>query len=271
VADSVATNRRFTLVNTQVWPTVAESVNLDQFTFIDPFGLVLAACAGQLAAQAGRRDYRLPRDPAVAQYCTRMGLVDVLADAASLQPIGRPPPFRSFDRRKVLAELQVIGGPGRVPSPVADLVYERLADPSGPAEEAFCCIAEACNNVGEHAQSTGFAAAQVYKQGAPDERVSLAIADPGRGVARSLSARHGLVDHWEAVRLVTEQAASGTRDVGTGIASMLDIVDELGGTFVLWTGTAKIRRHRRQSEYIEEAAFPGTAVGIELPCRRGGR
>jgi hypothetical protein len=255
-----------TLRDIDAWPGVpAAPLDLGQVGFIDPFGLVLAACAGHVAARAGRRSYRLPADPSVATYCVRMGLVEVLA-GVDLEPVEAHPPFEVFDRADVLAELAPVDGPADGTPPVAALVLERLAAHADLAEAAFCCVAEAANNVGEHARSTGYASAQVYHRGLADERVVLAIGDPGQGVARSLLARHGAMDDIDAVRRVVEQGVSGTRDLGTGIAAMLSIVDELGGRMILRSGRATVRRYQKRSAFTGSPEIPGTAVGIELPC-----
>lgn len=265
------TSHSLTLADRRGWPGVVARVDLSDVEFVDPFGLVMAACAGERAGRAGQVSYRLPTDPSASHYCVRMGLVEALAKGGGLEPDGAPGSFATYDRSDVLAELHRLDGWGPETPPVAGLVYDRLAERSGPAEAAFCCVAEACNNVGDHAESAGYAAAQVYKRGSADERVVLAIGDPGRGMARSLAARHGDLADSAAIRLVVEQGASSTRDVGTGIGSMVSIVDDLGGTLVLWSGTAALRRHGRRSHFTEGVEFPGTAVGIEIPCRRGGR
>jgi hypothetical protein len=307
--------RGLTLGDHAAWDDLASSINLTDVAFIDPFGLVLAACTAAATARTGAaeprrvgaptgaalsqaavgsaaapapgdspiRSYRPPRDPAVAAYCARMGLVDILESDAKLAPAqaGSQRLDRTAvgggDSADVLAEIRGVAGPVDGSSPVADLVHRRLVGPDPApadvdlAEAAFCCVAEATDNVWEHAGRAGYAAAQVYRRGRPDERVVLAIGDPGRGLARSLRARHGPLGDVEAARLVVEEAVSGTRDRGTGIRSMLAIVDELDGAFVLRSGAATVRRSERRSSITGSSEITGTVVGIELFCRRRGR
>jgi hypothetical protein len=241
-------------------------MDLHDVTFIDPFGLVLLACAAHTLTEPADRTYRLPGNPSVANYCARIGLVEVLSAAASLEPVSGRPVMHTVDRSDVLSEVQRVEATSGATPPVADLVYERLQRSPAIAEVVFCCAAEATNNVSDHARSFGYAAAQVYRKGSGRERITLAIGDPGRGIAASLSHRHGTLSDADALRLVVEDRASGTRDQGTGIASMLEIVDDLGGTFVLRSGTAVARRTQRRSTITESVEIMGTAVGIELPC-----
>lgn len=251
----------------RVGPT--EHLDLHDASFVDPFGLVAATCVGIAAAADGQRTYRLPADPEVADYCTRMGLVDTLG--AVLRPVAAPTVTGARDRRHVLAELHPVASGVLTTSPVADLVYLRLDGRGGPAEDAFCCVAEACNNVSEHAGAAGVAAAQVYRRGRIDERVVLAIGDPGRGLAGSLADRHGPMDDRAAMEAVLQRAASATREVGTGLASMVTIVDETGGTLVVWSGDIMVRRHEKWSMVMKTSRLCGTVVGVELPCPPRGR
>lgn len=243
-------------------------LNLEECKFVDPFGLVTIACQAQFAVRRGQTTYSIPRERTVAIYQERMRLPRVLENEFGLHPT-QMHEVREHDQQEILSELTVFSNWSQV-EPMATMVLDRLDASEDSAQAIWLCLAEACENVGEHSGARGFVAAQTYQRGQPDEYVVLAVGDTGFGIRATLRrAFPNIVDDHEALSLVIKGGHSGIvedPDRGTGIHSMITAVKELGGRAVLRTGSQSVSIYPKSTNFLTSGHLRGTIIGLRLPC-----
>jgi hypothetical protein len=243
-------------------------LNLEECKFVDPFGLVTIACQAQFAARRGQTIYSVPRETTVAMYQERMRLPSVLDREFGLQPT-QIHGVREHDQQEILSELTVFSS-WRQAEPMATMVLDRLDASEESAQAIWLCLAEACENVGDHSGARGFVAAQTYQRGQPDEHVILAVGDTGFGIRATLRrAFPTVVDDHEALSLVIRGGHSGIVEDpkrGTGINSMITAVKELGGRAVLRTGSQSVSIYPKSTSFLTSGHLRGTIIGLRLPC-----
>jgi len=152
---------------------------------------------------------------------------------------------------------------------VADLVLSRISGPADVLETVWLCLTEACNNVTEHSERSGFTAAQVYEKNTVSERIVLAIGDAGIGIASSLGQSLGPLTNRAAVEMALEGGSSSSDDAsrGYGIHDMADAIKTLNGFLLVRTGDGVGTVSRVGYRTSKSAAgIPGTLIGIQLPC-----
>lgn len=103
--------------------------------------------------------------------------------------------------------------------------------------------------------------------------MSLVVGDPGRGIRASLK-EAGLspVDDAAAIDLAVQEGVTGTGEVGRGIglATVTEQAAALGGRVVIHSLSGLLRwPGGGNSSKVEP--FPGSIVGVSVPCRPGSK
>jgi hypothetical protein len=141
-------------------------------------------------------------------------------------------------------------------------------------------LSEVCQNIVEHAQTTGWVAVQTYRyrQRLGRRVVVIAVCDAGIGFRRSLESAQGrkLSDRWDDAMALEDAVIRGVsrfRDPGRGqgLAGVRRYVGKWEGKLSVRSGTARIAIVPSWDEDVPLveglSAFPGAQVQITIPER----
>jgi hypothetical protein len=249
-------------------------VDLSATTFIDAYGIVVAACGFLDGLESDGSHITLPKDRDAGVYLARMHLGKVLGGRGGTAS-GSLPDISEHDQHGNLLELRPFDGMHGAEE-VAGIAFHRLEGHADAQIVAalYDAVVELGANAAEHSgSSTGaLACAQTYKRGQPDEYLTIAIGDVGIGVPTALRRTHEVSDDGEALRLALERDVSGTGDVGRGqgLADLVEFTRDLGALLVLQSGAGLAYVEDGQVRVRSAPRVPGTLVGMELPCRPDG-
>ena len=256
--------------------------------WIDPNGMLALLAAGMVMGEGGTRPrISLPERREVTGYLNRMGF------ARAATKIFSPPP-RETRRRPardsdVLLEITPITTNSdvhevvdRVQSRAGAILSQTLRYPAAAVVQFSVILSEVCQNIVEHAEGSGWVAAQSYNWTRRMGRhvAVIAVCDLGRGFRASLaeghSARFG--DRWgDATALEAAFLLGLTRfpdtGRGQGIQQIRKQVARWNGLLSIRSGTARIADTPTWSRNppLEEGLgnFPGAQINIILPERTG--
>ncbi len=261
-----------------------------RLTWTDPNGMLALLAAGRVSAQRGTPP-RLspPRRREVRGYLERMGFTRAAAEIfspARRQTLRRPP--RASD---VLLEITPITTNSdvhevvdRVQSRAGAILSNTLRYPPAAVVQFSVILSEVCQNIIEHAEGTGWVAAQSYNWTRRLGRhvAVIAVCDLGRGFRASLEDEHSdrFGDRWgDATALEAAFLLGLTRfpdtGRGQGIQQIRKQVARWNGLLSIRSGTARIAdtptwsRNPPLDEGLEH--FPGAQINIILPERTGDR
>ena len=133
-------------------------------------------------------------------------------------------------------------------------------------------LSEACQNIIEHSENTGFVGIQKYHfQNINKNVVKIAVMDLGIGFKKSLEGLHTIKDDIEALEKALLHGASryADRGRGHGLAAVRRFVNEWNGKLSIRSGTAKFSilpdwgygKEREKNLTF----FPGAQINIMLP------
>ena len=254
--------------------------------WVDPNGMVALLAAG---AVVGERQGTLPRlelpeSVDVLGYLSRMGF---FREALGIFEFEDRAPRRPSGSSDVLLEITPIEGNSdvhevvdRVQSGAGAVLASKLGYPTTAIVQFSVILSEVCQNIVEHAEASGWVAAQAYNWTRRLGRyvVVISVMDLGRGFRGSLtnehSARYG--DRWgdttalEAAFLhgLTRFPDSGR---GQGIQQIRRQVQRWNGTITIRSGTARIGQVPAWDDSLPLVdtlqPFPGAQISIILPAR----
>jgi anti-sigma regulatory factor (Ser/Thr protein kinase) len=253
-----------------------------------PYGLVGLLAAGQAAVEQGgeRPLLTVPGDREVAHYWARAGFFQRAADWFELH--GKYPHLATPRPSDVLLEITPVRGTDDVHD-VVQLIQDRSAailsgelglDPTATMGFAMA-LSEACQNIVEHAGTSGWVAVQAYtwRKRLGRRVVVIAVADAGMGFLRSLeatqAARFG--DRWgdaAALEAALFHGASRFRDPGRGqgLKGIARYVSRWSGKLSVRSGTARIAivPPWDDAQPLVEglAPFPGSQVLMIIPAQQ---
>ena len=253
-----------------------------------PYGLVGLLAAGQFAAEQGgqRPLLTVPTDRDVAHYWARAGFFEQAAEWFELH--GKVPRAATSHSSDVLLPITPVRGSDDVHQ-VVEMIQERSAailsgelGLEATATMGFAmALSEACQNIVEHAGTSGWVAVQTYhwKRRLGRKVVVIAVADAGVGFRRTLestqSGRFG--DRWNdatALEAALFQGASRFRDPGRGqgLAGITRYANRWEGKVSLRSGTARIAivPSWDEDEPLVDGlpSFPGSQVLIIIPAQQ---
>ena len=260
-------------------------VNAHACEWISPYGLTSLLAAGQaLAERDGQRPlFTVPADHDVAHFWSRMGFFTHAAEIYEIH--GKVPRVRAGASR-VLLEVT----PVRQAEDVHAVVHhiqeksvEILTSELGLDAKATMgfgmALSEACQNIVEHAGTSGWVAVHRYDYRKQRGKlvVVIAVADAGVGFRHTLESSQAkrVGERWgdgAALEAALLQSVSRFRDPGRGqgLAGIRRYLGRWDGKISIRSGTARIAiipPWDEDTPLIENlAAFPGAQVQLVIPA-----
>ncbi len=253
-----------------------------------PYGLVALLAAGhQLAERYGEKPrFTSPADRNVASYWTRAGFFQYATECFEMH--GKVPRGSPATESDVLLQVTPVRGADDVHD-VVNRIQERAAailtnelKLEAQATMGFAmALSEACQNIVEHAGTSGWVAVQTYdwRRKLGRRVVVIAVADAGVGFRHSLEAtqakRYG--DRWNdatALEAALIQGVSRFRDPGRGqgLQGILRYVKRWSGKLSIRSGTGRIAI---VPPWDDDApltdglpGFPGSQILLIIPAQQ---
>jgi anti-sigma regulatory factor (Ser/Thr protein kinase) len=269
------------------WPPAGRLlVNARGARWASPYGLVSLVTAGQAIAEAGgeRPILTVPQDEDASRYWARAGFFRHAADFFELH--GKVPRPSKSGRSETLLDVTPVRTPEDVHRVVdvisagATPILGGLGLETNATMRFSMALAEACQNVVEHAEAGGWVAVQAYtfRRRLGRRVVVIAVSDAGIGFRRSLEGAHArrFGDRWgdgTALEAALIQGVSRFRDPGRGqgFAFIKRYVDQLQGKISIRSGTARLAIVPQWDEDLPRTDnlpfFPGSQVQIIIPAQ----
>jgi anti-sigma regulatory factor (Ser/Thr protein kinase) len=251
-----------------------------------PYGFTALLTAGQALRALGAETPRLalPENDDVRSYWAKAGFFRYAAQEFEL--IGKVPRRKPEDASDVLLPVTPIEASGDVHD-VMERISEQAAriltgelhlDPRATMRFSMA-LSEACQNVVEHAQASGWVAVHAYnwRKRLGRRVVVIAVSDAGIGFRASLAPteapKHG--DRWSdavALEAALIHAVSRFPDPGRGqgLAAIKKFVTDWKGKISIRSGTARLTVVPAWDEDDLVAKdlpfFPGSQVQIVIPA-----
>jgi anti-sigma regulatory factor (Ser/Thr protein kinase) len=251
-----------------------------------PSGLIAMLTAGQALAEA-KRDRPLltvPTSDDVKRYWARIGFFRYAADLFELH--GRVPKAATGPS-DVLLDVTPVGSTDDVHAVVhkisesaSRILHGELGLEMKATLRFSMALSESCQNIVEHAGTSGWVAVQAYTfRRRLGRRVAvIAVSDAGIGFRRSLEStqakRYG--ERWgdgAALEAALIQNVSRFRDPGRGqgLAAIKRFLDQWEGKISIRSGTAKLSIVPPWDEDVPLGEhlpfFPGAQVQIIIPAQ----
>ncbi len=249
-----------------------------------PYGLTALLTLAQTRAE--RPSFTGPETEETASYWQRAGFYEQAEKLFDMH--GHVPRARQLSAESnVLLEITPVAKSDDVHDVVEKiqakaqsiLVNELHLDPMATMRFAMT-LSEVCQNIVEHAQTTGWVAVQTYRyrQRLGRRVVVIAVCDAGVGFRKSLESAQGrkLSDRWDdgmALEDALIRAVSRFRDPGRGqgLAGVRRYVGKWDGKLTIRSGTARIALIPSWDDDIalKEGLSPlqGAQVQITIPER----
>lgn len=254
-----------------------------------PFGLIGLLTAAQAVREMGGPApvFTVPTADEVKRYWAKAGF---FAHAAQLFEIhGRVPRLKPAEHSDVLLDVTPVRASedvhsvvGKIQEGAARILHGELGLESKATMGFAMALSEACQNIVEHAGTSGWVAVHAYnfRRRLGRRVVVIAVSDSGIGFRRSLEATQSrrFGDRWgdgAALEAAVIQNVSRFRDPGRGqgIAGIKRYLSRWEGKLSIRSGTARIAivppwdDDEPMTEHL--APFPGAQVQIVIPAQEG--
>ena len=252
-----------------------------------PYGLVGLLTAGQALAEAGREHplLTIPQSDDVKRYWARTGF---FAHAAELFEVhGRVPRSAATGPSDVLLDVTPIRASGdiheivgKIQEGAARILTGELGIEAKATMGFAMALSEACQNIVEHAGTSGWVAVQAYtfRRRLGRRVVVIAVSDAGVGFRRSLESTQAkrFGDRWgdpTALEAALIQNVSRFRDPGRGqgLAGIKRYLSRWQGKISIRSGTARLAIVPTWDEDVPLVDhlpfFPGAQVQIVIPAQ----
>lgn len=252
-----------------------------------PYGLVGLLSAGQALVERGeeRPQLTLPQDRDVAHYWARAGFMRHAEEFFELH--GKVPRVQTHGDSDVLLEVTPVRGAddvhdvvGRIQERAAAILIGELHLDPGATMGFAMALSESCQNIVEHAGTSGWVAVQTYtwRRRLGRRVVVIAVADAGVGFRRSLEATQAkrFGDRWSdaaALEAALIQGVSRFRDPGRGqgLAGIRRYLHRWQGKLTVRSGTARMALVPPWDDDVPLAEqlppFPGAQVLMIVPAQ----
>ncbi len=252
-----------------------------------PYCLVALLAAGQYAAEHGleRPLLTVPNERDVARYWARTGFFEHAGALFDLH--GRVPKISASGASDVLLEVTPIRGDddvhevvGRIQERAARILSHELGLEAQATVGFAMALSEACQNIVEHAEASGWVAVQTYswRKRLGRRVVLIAVADAGVGFRQSLEASQArnYGDRWgdaPALEAAVIQGISRFRDPGRGqgLAGVRRYISRWSGKLSIRSGTARIGLIPSWDDDVPLAEglpyFPGSQMQMIIPAQ----
>ncbi len=248
-------------------------LDLSELGFVDPYGMGILCLMGRhLSAKYWDIMCRLPLNPDIESYLTRMKVFDVLSSYVTLErmpQIGHPPVHNERLLEVVAIEArqdieQVLGVlEARVVSILSDELHYTVREITGFKN----VVAELCHNIIDHSGDKGFVVAQRYVNHKLNKKFAIiGVCDLGMGIRKSLSSRHDVSQwsHGHAIKMAIQKDFSRGDTRGLGLFIVRQICQENGGSLHIRSGDERVYIRGNRVYVHSSAPFPGTQVSITL-------
>ncbi len=260
----------------------AQEIDLQDVTFIDPYGMVSILEFGEfLKSRDIQKTMCLPESEEVLKYLERMDFFRFADGYFTLKP-SQPQISEKYLRNQssdVLLEITPIEKSddihfivGKVKGRAHAILAKHLHYDERAINGFIVALSEVCQNILEHSETKGFVGIQKYHfQSMNKNIVKIAVMDIGIGFRMSLSERFSLKDDLEAVEKALLHGASryAEKGRGHGLAAVRRFVNQWNGKLSIRSGTAKLSIIPQwawgKEKELNLTHFPGSQVSILLP------
>jgi anti-sigma regulatory factor (Ser/Thr protein kinase) len=256
-----------------------------------PYGLIGLLTAGQALREAHREKplFTVPASDEVRRYWARTGFFRHAADLFEIH--GKVPRVPTGDDSDLLLDITAVGASedvhqvvGRIQERAAHILRDGKVGLEAKATMGFAmALSEACQNIVEHAGTSGWVAVHAYHWRKRLGRwvAMIAVSDAGLGFRRSLEATQAkrFGDRWgdaTALEAALIQGVSRFRDPGRGqgLAGIKRYLTRWQGKISIRSGTARLSIVPEWDDDVPLADhlpfFPGSQVQIVIPAQEGG-
>jgi anti-sigma regulatory factor (Ser/Thr protein kinase) len=270
------------------WPP-EEKVLLDArgAQWASPYGLLAMLTAGQALAEA-KRDrplFTVPTSDDVKRYWARAGFFKYAAELFELH--GKVPKATASGPSDVLLDVTPVRATEDVHEVVekisqgaSRILHGELGLEMKATLRFSMALSEACQNIVEHAGTSGWVAVQAYtfRRRLGRRVVVIAVSDAGIGFRRSRESAHAkrFGERWgdgAALEAALIQGVSRFRDPGRGqgLAFIKRFLDQWKGKISIRSGTARLAIVPPWDEDVPLGEhlpfFPGAQVQIIIPAQ----
>jgi hypothetical protein len=248
-------------------------LDLSGLGFVDPYGMGMLCLIGRhLSTRYWDITCRLPADPDIESYLTRMKVFEALTSyvtVAGTPQTGRPPVHNESLLEVIAIEQhtdieQVLGViEARVVSILSEELHYTVREITGFKN----VVAELCHNILNHSGDKGFVVAQRYINHKLRKKFAIiGVCDLGMGIRKSLSVRHDVSQwsHGQAIKMAVQKAFSRGDTRGLGLYIVQQICQENGGSLHIRSGDERVYIRGDRTWVHPSAMFPGTQVSITL-------
>lgn len=250
------------------------TIDLSAVEFFDPYALIILLLV--IHKMTPRPAIVFPKNTSTTRYLETIGFPDSLKNCP-------------LEKRSQIFSPLIKGGKGLFSSPVLLKITEikntddirttisRIVDTIGAvlkthlnykdedAANLLTALAELCQNIVDHSESSGFAAMQVYTSQRGAKFAVIGVGDSGIGIKQSLSKRYD-TKRWTdamAIRNALKPHFSRLEGRGLGLTRVKEIAEKYNGTLLLRSNKGLVTFQRRIASRTT-TAFPGTQVSIYL-------
>jgi len=255
-----------------------------------PYGLLGILTAGQALREARQEKplFTVPSSEEVRRYWARTGFFKQAA--AFFEIHGKVPRVATSDDSAHLLDITPVGASedvhnvvGRIQERAARILNQELKLEAKATMGFAMALSEACQNIVEHAGTSGWVAVHAYnwRKRLGRKVVVIAVSDAGVGFRRSLEATQAkrFGDRWgdaAALEAALIQGVSRFRDPGRGqgLAGIKRYLTRWKGKISIRSGTARLSVVPEWDDDVPLADhlpfFPGSQVQIVIPADEGG-
>jgi anti-sigma regulatory factor (Ser/Thr protein kinase) len=252
-----------------------------------PYGLLGIITAGQALAEARRERPLLtvPLNEDVKRYWARAGFFRYAAELFEVhgrvpKPQATGPSDVLLDVTPVRASEDVHAVVDKISESASRILHGELGLELKATLRFSMALSEACQNIVEHAGTSGWVAVQAYtfRRRLGRRVVVIAVSDSGIGFLRSLESTHAkrFGERWgdgAALEAALIQGVSRFRDPGRGqgLAFIKRFLDQWKGKISIRSGTARLAIVPPWDEDVPLSEqlpfFPGAQVQIIIPAQ----
>ena len=260
----------------------SQEIDLQDVTFIDPYGMVSLLEIGVLLNSNGiQKTILLPKSEEVLKYLERMDFFKFAGKYFNMNP-SQPQISGKYLRSSysdVLLEITPIEKSddihfivGKVKDRSHAILVRHLHYDEKAIHGFIVALSEVCQNIIEHSENKGFVGIQKYYfQNMNKNVVKIAVMDMGIGFRISLSERFSLKSDLDAIEKALLHGASryAEKGRGHGLAAVRRFVNQWNGKLSIRSGTAKLSIIPEwawgKEKELNLTQFPGAQINILLP------
>ncbi len=259
-------------------------------TWASPYGLVGMLTAAQALREAHREKplFTVPANAEVGRYWARTGFFKHAADLFEIH--GKVPRVPTNEDSDQLLDITPVGASedvhqvvGRIQERAARMLSHELGLEAKATMGFAMALSEACQNIVEHAGTSGWVAVHLYnfRKRLGRRVIVIAVSDAGLGFRRSLEATQAkrFGDRWgdaAALEAALIQGVSRFRDPGRGqgLAGIKRYLSRWDGKISIRSGTARLSIVPQWDDDVPLAEhlpyFPGSQLQVVIPAQEGG-